>query len=267
MRRNLFFDVDGTLLPFGRGLPQDTLDALLEARSKGHRLFLATGRSPAELDDRLSAIPFDGGVYSGGARAFLEGKDVYASYFTREDLDFYLEVCQSHGWQVLLQTDGHSFCLSGFADLMVSWFRRYAGGDIKIANVELVDSLDGIDKVTKLLLLAPKGDMDEAHRLLDARFDVIVNTVGVPARLMSEVCQKGVDKASAMLALLEAEGEDVTSSIAFGDGSNDIPIIRAAGIGVAMGNADDEVKAAADFVTADCGDGGIRLALEHFGVL
>lgn len=219
MRRNLFFDVDGTLLPFGRGLPQDTLDALLEARSKGHRLFLATGRSPAELDDRLSAIPFDGGVYSGGARAFLEGKDVYASYFTREDLDFYLEVCQSHGWQVLLQTDGHSFCLSGFADLMVSWFRRYAGGDIKIANVELVDSLDGIDKVTKLLLLAPKGDMDEAHRLLDARFDVIVNTVGVPARLMSEVCQKGVDKASA------------------------------------------------DFITADCGEGGIRLALEHFGVV
>ena len=55
--------------------------------------------------------------------------------------------------------------------------------------------------------------------------------------------------------------------MAFGDGGNDIPIIEYAGIGVAMGNATDDVKAAADYVTDTVDEDGIVTALEHFGVI
>ena len=56
-------------------------------------------------------------------------------------------------------------------------------------------------------------------------------------------------------------------TIAFGDGGNDISMLRFAGIGVAMGNAEDDVKASADYVTAGVDDDGIRKALSHFGLL
>jgi hydroxymethylpyrimidine pyrophosphatase-like HAD family hydrolase len=55
--------------------------------------------------------------------------------------------------------------------------------------------------------------------------------------------------------------------IAFGDSDNDLEMIRYAGIGVALGNAEPEVKAAADYVTADIDDDGLAKALEHFGLI
>ena len=63
------------------------------------------------------------------------------------------------------------------------------------------------------------------------------------------------------------EGLDISECIAFGDGGNDIPILKTAGIGVAMGNAADNVKAAADYVTTHVDDNGIANALRHFGAI
>ena len=55
--------------------------------------------------------------------------------------------------------------------------------------------------------------------------------------------------------------------MAIGDGGNDLTILKAAGIGVAMGNATDEVKAAADYVTTSVDEDGIKLAMKHFGII
>ena len=62
-------------------------------------------------------------------------------------------------------------------------------------------------------------------------------------------------------------GIGVNETMAFGDGGNDIPIIRQAGIGVVMGNGGGDVKAVADYVTASVDDGGIEKALRHFGII
>ena len=55
--------------------------------------------------------------------------------------------------------------------------------------------------------------------------------------------------------------------MAFGDGGNDIEMLRHVAIGIAMGNAGDDVKAAADYVTDDIDDNGVANALRHFGVI
>ena len=62
-------------------------------------------------------------------------------------------------------------------------------------------------------------------------------------------------------------GLESSEIMAFGDGDNDIDMLKFAGIGVAMGNAGDAVKAAADYVTASVDDDGIEKALEHFGLI
>ena len=69
------------------------------------------------------------------------------------------------------------------------------------------------------------------------------------------------DKGKALIAMAAHEGFKVEETMAFGDGGNDIPIIRQAGIGVAMGNARDEVKEAADYVTTSVNEDGVRNAL------
>ena len=67
--------------------------------------------------------------------------------------------------------------------------------------------------------------------------------------------------------MAEYLGLDFSETMAFGDGGNDISIIREAGIGVAMGNANEEVKAMADYVTSSVDEDGVKNALVHFGII
>ena len=78
---------------------------------------------------------------------------------------------------------------------------------------------------------------------------------------------RSADKGKAMVAMCQHEGFDVADTMAFGDGGNDIPIIQKAGIGVAMGNAVDMVKAVADHVTSSVDDEGVSNALRFFHVI
>ena len=82
-----------------------------------------------------------------------------------------------------------------------------------------------------------------------------------------ETMPLGVGKDTSLEILLRAKGLTPANLMACGDGWNDLPMIRLAGMGVAMGNGTDEAKAAADYVTADIDDDGIAKALRHFGLI
>ena len=75
------------------------------------------------------------------------------------------------------------------------------------------------------------------------------------------------DKANGISAIAEHMGIDISETMAFGDGGNDLTMLRAAGIGVAMGNALDTVKAHADYVTSSVDEDGITNALKHFEII
>jgi len=85
--------------------------------------------------------------------------------------------------------------------------------------------------------------------------------------LFTDITVKGADKGSALLKLAAHIGLEPSECIAFGDGGNDISMIRAAGVGVAMGNAGDDVKQAANFVTTHIDEDGIMHAMRHLGVV
>ena len=85
--------------------------------------------------------------------------------------------------------------------------------------------------------------------------------------LFTDIVNKENDKKEGMFKILDYYKFNIDSSMAFGDGGNDISILKAAGIGVAMGNASEEVKTAADYVTTSVDDDGIANALRHFALL
>lgn len=263
----LFFDVDGTLLPFGKKLPASTGEALKLAKEKGNKIFLATGRSMAELDDEMRAIPFDGYVASAGCKAYVEGQEIFSSLFSEDDLKTLFAITDEQGWPLLLQCEEASCYTGNFYDILSDYFVRYVKGKISIQNLMQVDAFKPSMKALKALLLAPSGNMKEARRILSPYFEVVDNTVGVPQTHMCEVCQKGVTKLTGLEAVLKHYGATLDEAIAFGDGANDIEMVSSSGIGVAMGNADVALKKVASYIADECDRDGIYKTLKHFGVI
>ena len=85
--------------------------------------------------------------------------------------------------------------------------------------------------------------------------------------LFTDVVPQGSSKAVGIDKIIEHYGISLDETMAFGDGGNDMAMLRHAGIGVAMGNAGDEVKAVADYVTDSVDKDGIWNALRHFDVI
>ena len=83
----------------------------------------------------------------------------------------------------------------------------------------------------------------------------------------ADINVKGVNKATGMEDFAAYFDLDLSQSLAFGDGGNDIPMLRRAGIGIAMGNASMAVKSVAKYVTGAVGDNGIEKALRNLNIL
>ena len=83
----------------------------------------------------------------------------------------------------------------------------------------------------------------------------------------TDITVQGADKGNALKQMSKHLGIGLEECIAFGDGGNDMTILQTAGIGVAMGNAYEGVKAVADYVTTSVDEDGIRNAFIHFGII
>ena len=85
--------------------------------------------------------------------------------------------------------------------------------------------------------------------------------------LFTDIISRGTSKSRGIDKVLEFYGIKLEDTMAFGDGGNDIPMLKHVNLGVAMGNASDTVQAAADYVTTSVDEEGIMRALQHFGIL
>ena len=116
---------------------------------------------------------------------------------------------------------------------------------------------------TKLLMTGTPADMQRAEEelanLVGNRMDVFRS-----APFFLELVPKGIDKAQSLLRLLAKVNLIPSDMIAFGDGYNDLSMLRLAGMGVAMANAAPEVRAEADYITLSNEEDGIAAALQHF---
>jgi Cof subfamily protein (haloacid dehalogenase superfamily) len=116
---------------------------------------------------------------------------------------------------------------------------------------------------TKLLMTGDPADMlkaeNELSEILGDRMDIFRS-----APFFLELVPKGIDKAKSLLRLLSKINLTPADMIAFGDGYNDLSMLKLAGMGVAMQNAAPEVRAEADYITLSNEEDGVAAALEHF---
>lgn len=256
----LFFDIDGTLVSFKtHEIPASTILALTQAKANGHKVFISTGRPPLIITN-LGAIEhlIDGYVTINGALCFVGEEVVRCKDIPKEAVRVVVEDAQekSYGLIVVGEKDVAVLDPKGEVD-------RIFRGEIAVKNLDQAKPLSVVLE-QRILQLTPF--FTEAYeRELMERIPCCTSGRWHPA--FTDITAKGADKGEGILALAAHLGLDPRHTVAFGDGGNDAAMIKAAGIGVAMGNALESLKSLADYTTTAVDDDGILNALRHLGII
>ena len=256
----LFFDIDGTLVSFKtHEIPSSTIFALTQAKANGHKVFIATGRPPLIITN-LGAIEhlIDGYVTINGALCFVGNEVVRCKDIPKDAVLTVVEDAKekNYGLIVVGEKDVAVLDPDGEVDNI---FR----GEIAVKNLDQAKPLDVVLK-QRILQLTPF--FPEAYER-DMMQRIPCCTSGRWHSAFTDITAKGADKGEGILSMATHMGLNPQHTIAFGDGGNDSSMIRAAGIGVAMGNALESLKAEAGYTTTSVDDDGVLSALRHFNLI
>lgn len=268
----IFLDIDGTLIDYTQKMPPSTLEALRLAQARGHKLLIATGRSKHSIYPYLLDLGFDGIIAGDGAYVEFSGEVLQRKYIPEE------QIKRLHTYLEDKKIGFFEECDSGLYGN-----RYYVSESARIFNLSMEASAERVKRVFPELsldhtdyhldvnkvsfVMSPSVDADELQREFGDFFRLGVWNVFGKERIFGDFTQKDVNKGTAAAFLLNALDRDREDSFAFGDAYNDIEILQYCQTGVAMGNADDEVKAVADYVTSDIKENGIFNAFEYFGLI
>ena len=267
MTKILFTDIDGTLLTDTKEIPEENRKAIEQMTNAGHKIDLATGRAlPGAVSqaEKLSltydgcyVIAFNGGeIYDTYRKQTL-----YKSRIPMDTVDKIFQLCEKE--QVHVQTYDNTHVL---AYHMNKHLERYCKEIV--CEYKLVDDITAsLDQEPSKVLLLDYDNHETLERMKELILDVAGNTVDAfySSPSLLEVVLKGTHKGVAVQKLCEILDIPLENSVAVGDGMNDIPMIKAAHIGVAMKNANDTVKSQADYVTTlTNNEGGFAELVEKF---
>ncbi len=253
-KRYFFFDIDGTLAAgpiANRRVPESAAFALQHLREQGHFTAICTGRGYAMALPYLKEYGFSDMVCDGGNGIVLDGVLRGVEPLDREACIRVLEECDRLGWPWALSCD-----LTRRRYTRVPEFDDLAHDAYMDTVVDPNLDYHAIDCFYKLFL--PCTEREEAPLsslsfVPTARFSPYVLFV------------EPVDKGNGVKRVMDVYGADYADAVVFGDGSNDISMFLPEWTCVAMGNAIDELKARADFVTTDVDKDGILNACRHYG--
>lgn len=265
--RAIALDLDGTLTNHDKVVTPRTRQALLKAQEQGAIIILASGRPTYGIVPVAECLELEkrGGYilsYNGGNIVNAKTGEKLFSQFLPDAVIPILYKYAKEKNHALLGYAGNEIITEMPDDQYVKEESR-----INKMNIRKVDNLlEALEPhPTKLLMTGDPTDMikaeEELVEILGEKMDIFRS-----APFFLELVPKGIDKAQSLLRLLSKINLTPADLMAFGDGYNDLSMLKLAGVGVAMANAAPEVRADADYVTLSNEEDGVAEALLHFGM-
>ena len=274
-RKLIFLDIDGTLVAALSSPTPQVREAIRQARSQGHLVFLCTGRNLPIIGPDILDVGFDGIIASAGGYVSAGDQVLFDSLLPEELVQECLTVFHNHGMFCRIETSEGIYTDPQMEALLCSASPDPANSELIRMQKEIESGIN-IQKYEqyprngayKLCFTSTNLDnVREARRFLGDRFEFVVHPYGnSTACFNGEIIPKGIDKGTGIELVCRHFGADLKDTIAFGDSMNDAAMLERAGLSVAMGNACDELKALADVVCEDVAHDGVYQEFHRMGL-
>lgn len=272
MKRILFFDIDGTIAISGKGPSRETVQAIRSARAAGHKVFLSTGRTEHSVPDAIHEIGFDGGIYSAGGHVITDGKVILDCPMALDMKEKIISALERTGFSYTLECANANYTYGPDLSHFLSADSSDSSSELQrilLSSKKGSPKKYGNDPLYKVSFLArSQGEITNLATDLDDSMKIVTfenMNPGFPC-IAGEISDKHINKGIALERICAYWNIDPKWSIAFGDSMNDAEMLMAAGIGVAMGNADEQVKELADQVCESCMDNGVSKTMVRLGL-
>lgn len=265
MKKVLVLDIDGTLTNSKKEITEATKQAIWDIMDRGHQVILASGRPTPGMrryEEELE-LPKRGGylLSFNGAKVVncVSGEVVHQKILPLNIIPGLYQFAKERG----------AGLITYLGDTVISAFEpdEYVELEARINNLPIrvvSDFVEFVDyDINKCLMTAPAEQAAAYEKELQAKYGDILS-IYRSEPFFIEIMPKNVDKAASLDKMLPAIGMGQRNTVCCGDGFNDISMIRYAGVGVAMGNAQPAVKEAADYITATNDEDGLVEVIEKF---
>lgn len=260
MPKALFFDIDGTLVDSYHGIttvPPSVLRELVRLQAQGHRLFISSGRPLPMLTPEIAQLGFDGFVLANGGQVEIAGKSVYEERMGEQTARTVAQLLDELGFEYALDSANHVFTRRSNAG-MQEFFSEYPN----LFTFDY-DPEEAYKKTIKIEIVPPETERDDLVRRVTERLGDSVICDNNGTGMTVEIYSTHLSKAEGIRKALEHFDIAQRDSYGFGDGANDLSMIRFCAVGVAMGNAVPELKAQADLVCAPIWEDGLARVLRE----
>lgn len=275
-------DLDGTLLSEKGSISPRNKEALLKMQEQGCKVVISSGRSLHDTRHILEKAGIEAPILSGnGAIAAESGKILQslvlpAGIITElvlllEREDYYFELYTNKG--VIVHESAKGLLLQEISKLQAGdkdYPAEQANRAIEIQyeqyGISSVGDYEGIDfeeaEIYKIFIFSFHSEkLQQLRSKLVGRTDISITTSG---RTKLEIAHPQASKGAALQYIANYFGVPLSETAAIGDNFNDLSMFEAAGVSIAMGNAEEEVKRVSTFVTKDCEEDGVAYAVESF---
>ena len=272
----IFIDIDGTLFDHKKDdIPESAKEAILNAKSKVHKIFLSTGRPYADIDKEILDLPLDGMIVSCGAVVYVENKPIYCKTYPQKELINLIQLMLVNN--IGFSLDGiHKNYLSEEAFICLSGLMFKNNEDSELSRAMMAKNNcfpfeemkeEDLKEVVKISIFTK--NKESCEKLFQKIPESLVGFMYKNKHLNlynGEISIKGITKATGLKKITTYLSKNIKDTIAIGDSLNDLDILQEAGLSICMGNGTDECKEIADFTTKHISDDGLAYALKYFNL-
>ncbi|MEK4060439.1 MULTISPECIES: Cof-type HAD-IIB family hydrolase [Paenibacillus] len=254
--KTIFFDIDGTIYDEDKQVPASTKEAIAELQRLGHHVAIATGRASYMFEDLREELGIDSYVSLNGQYVVFEGEVIY-----RNPLD----TAALKELTLFAEKQDQPVAYIDAIDMKVNVaeheYIQTSLGSLKLAFPTHDAEYFLLNEIYQAMIFCPKESQDMYAEAYPGFKFIRWHP------LCMDVLPGNGSKANGIAQMMKHLGVKKEDIYAFGDGLNDVEMLQFVGHGIAMGNAEDEVKAVAPYVTKHVSENGIYEGLKMVGLL